>query len=58
MTGSLAVTAQTRNLGVEYPVAVDSGYSVCSAYANQFWPAVYIADADGRIRHHHFGEGE
>ena len=52
------VISQSRNLGVEYPVAVDSGYRVWEAFANRFWPAVYIADADGRIRHHHFGEGE
>jgi len=52
------VVAQTRNLGVEYPVAVDSGYRVWGAFENRFWPAVYIADADGRVRHHHFGEGE
>ena len=52
------VVAQTRNLGVEYPVAVDSGYRVWGAFANRFWPAIYIADAEGRIRHHHFGEGE
>ena len=52
------VVAQTRNLGIEYPVAVDSGYRVWGAFANSFWPAVYIADAAGRIRHHHFGEGE
>jgi thiol-disulfide isomerase/thioredoxin len=52
------VIAQSRNLGVEYPVAVDSGYLVWEAFANRFWPAVYIADAEGRIRHHHFGEGE
>lgn len=52
------VVAQSRKLGVEYPVAIDSGYRVWGAFANRFWPAVYIADAEGRIRHHHFGEGE
>jgi thiol-disulfide isomerase/thioredoxin len=52
------VVAQTRNLAVEYPVAVDSDYRVWGAFENRFWPAVYIADADGRVRHHHFGEGE
>jgi thiol-disulfide isomerase/thioredoxin len=52
------VGAQTRNLGIEYPVAVDSGYRVWGAFENRFWPAVYIADAHGRVRHHHFGEGE
>ncbi|MGR0221530.1 thioredoxin [Agromyces sp. ZXT2-6] len=52
------VVAQTRNLGIEYPVAVDSGYRVWGAFENRFWPAVYIADVNGRVRHHHFGEGE
>jgi thiol-disulfide isomerase/thioredoxin len=52
------IVAQSRNFGVEYPVAVDSDYAVWRAFANHFWPAVYIADAEGRIRHHHFGEGE
>ena len=52
------VVAQSRDLGVEYPVALDNDYAVWSAFANHFWPAVYIADAEGRIRHHHFGEGE
>jgi thiol-disulfide isomerase/thioredoxin len=52
------VTSQSRHLGVEYPVALDSDYGVWRAFANHFWPAVYIADAEGRIRFHHFGEGE
>ena len=52
------VIAQTRNLLVEFPVAVDSDYGVWRAFANHFWPAVYIADAEGRIRYHHFGESE
>jgi thiol-disulfide isomerase/thioredoxin len=42
---------------IEYPVALDSKYGVWQAFANHYWPAVYIADAEGRIRHHHFGEG-
>jgi thiol-disulfide isomerase/thioredoxin len=46
-----------RELGVPYPIALDPDYSVWSAFANRYWPAVYIADAEGRIRHHHFGEG-
>ena len=45
-------------LGVEYPVAVDNDYAVWNAFANRYWPALYITDADGRIRHHRFGEGE
>jgi thiol-disulfide isomerase/thioredoxin len=52
------VTARSRDFGVDYPIAIDSDYGVWSAFANHFWPAVYIADAQGRIRYHHFGEGE
>ena len=46
-----------ENMRVEYPVALDPDYAVWRAFSNQYWPAVYIADADGRIRHHQFGEG-
>ena len=42
---------------IEYPVALDGRYGVWQAFSNHYWPAVYIADAEGRIRHHHFGEG-
>ena len=52
------VVAQSRKLGVQYPIAVDSDYAVWSAFANHYWPALYIADQQGRIRFHHFGEGE
>jgi len=43
---------------VDYPLALDSDYGVWTAFANRYWPAVYLADAEGRIRYHHFGEGE
>jgi thiol-disulfide isomerase/thioredoxin len=43
---------------VDYPIALDSDYGVWTAFANRYWPAVYLADAEGRIRYHHFGEGE
>ena len=43
---------------VEYPVAVDSGFMIWNAFNNRYWPAVYIADASGNIRYHHFGEEE
>jgi thiol-disulfide isomerase/thioredoxin len=46
-----------EDLGVEYPIALDSAYGVWRAFDNRYWPAVYIADSEGRIRHHHFGEG-
>jgi thiol-disulfide isomerase/thioredoxin len=52
------VIAQSRRLGVDYPIALDSDYAVWGAFANHFWPAVYLADDEGRIRFHHFGEGE
>jgi thiol-disulfide isomerase/thioredoxin len=42
---------------VAYPIALDPDYAVWRAFANNYWPAVYIADAEGRIRHMHFGEG-
>ncbi len=46
-----------KEMTVEYPIAIDSDYGVWRAFDNHYWPAVYIADAEGRIRHHHFGEG-
>jgi thiol-disulfide isomerase/thioredoxin len=52
------IVAQSRTFGVEYPIAIDSDYGVWRAFDNHFWPAVYLADAQGRIRFHHFGEGE
>ena len=51
------VREAARDLAVEYPIALDSDYAVWTAFANSYWPAVYIADAEGRIRHHQFGEG-
>ena len=43
---------------VTYPVAVDNAYAVWDAFANHYWPALYFIDAEGRIRHHRFGEGD
>jgi hypothetical protein len=47
----------TRERGLAYPVAVDNGYEVWTAFANQYWPALYFVDRDGIIRDEHFGEG-
>src|SRR5262249_17067338 len=44
-------------LRVDYPIAVDSDYVIWRASDNQYWPALYFIDAQGRARHHHFGEG-
>ena len=52
------VSAAARSFDVRYPIALDTDYAVWGAFANHFWPAVYLADGDGRIRYHHFGEGE
>jgi len=43
---------------ISYPVATDNNYGVWLAFDNHYWPALYFADAQGRLRHHHFGEGE
>lgn len=43
---------------IDYPIAVDSDYAVWQAFGNHYWPALYFIDTQGRIRHHHFGEGE
>ena len=46
-----------EDMRVEYPIALDSDYGVWRAFDNHYWPAVYIVDTEGRIRHHQFGEG-
>ena len=51
------VKRAVADLGIHYPVAIDNGYKVWQAFGNQYWPAFYIVDAQGRIRYHHFGEG-
>ena len=52
------VRRAVKNMRVDYPVAIDSDYAVWRAFDNHYWPALYFADAQGNIRHHHFGEGE
>jgi cytochrome c biogenesis protein CcdA/thiol-disulfide isomerase/thioredoxin len=44
--------------GLRYPVVQDNDYATWDAYANRFWPAKYLIDADGYVRYVHFGEGE
>ncbi|WP_052745744.1 redoxin domain-containing protein [Allosalinactinospora lopnorensis] len=53
--GSIRAAIEERRLS--YPVAVDSDYAIWSAFGNRYWPALYVADAKGAIRFHHFGEG-
>jgi cytochrome c biogenesis protein CcdA/thiol-disulfide isomerase/thioredoxin len=52
------VRRATKDLGIGFPVAVDSNYAIWRAFGNQYWPAFYVVDAQGRIRHHQFGEGQ
>ena len=47
-----------QQMRIEYPIVIDNDYSIWRAFRNQYWPALYLLDARGRIRHHHFGEGE
>ena len=52
------VTKAMKDLGINYPVAIDNDYKIWRAFNNEYWPAHYFADAQGRIRYHHFGEGD
>jgi cytochrome c biogenesis protein CcdA/thiol-disulfide isomerase/thioredoxin len=52
------VTKAMKDLGIHYPVAIDNEFKIWRAFNNEYWPAHYFADAQGRIRYHHFGEGE
>jgi thiol-disulfide isomerase/thioredoxin len=52
------VRQAASKLGVQYPIAVDPDYAVWRAFRNEYWPALYFADAEGMIRHHRFGEGD
>jgi thiol-disulfide isomerase/thioredoxin len=47
-----------KDMRVDYPVAIDSDYVIWRAFRNNYWPALYFVDSQGRIRHQHFGEGE
>jgi cytochrome c biogenesis protein CcdA/thiol-disulfide isomerase/thioredoxin len=52
------VRRAVADLAITYPVAIDNDYAIWRAFDNQYWPAHYFIDAAGRIRHHHFGEGD
>jgi thiol-disulfide isomerase/thioredoxin len=51
------VRREARSQGVDYPIAIDNQYAIWKAFDNHYWPALYLIDAQGRIRHHQFGEG-
>jgi cytochrome c biogenesis protein CcdA/thiol-disulfide isomerase/thioredoxin len=52
------VAKAVKDLGITYPVVMDNDWKLWRALQNNYWPAHYFVDAQGRIRYHHFGEGE
>jgi thiol-disulfide isomerase/thioredoxin len=52
------VRKAVKDLKIDYPVAVDNDYAIWRIFGNEYWPAHYFIDTQGRIRYHHFGEGE
>jgi thiol-disulfide isomerase/thioredoxin len=52
------VRRAVKAMKMEFPIAIDNDYAIWRAFDNQYWPALYAIDAQGRIRYHHFGEGE
>jgi thiol-disulfide isomerase/thioredoxin len=55
-TDNIRQSAKERH--VDYPIAIDNNRSIWSAFRNEYWPALYLVDAKGRIRYHQFGEGQ
>jgi hypothetical protein len=51
------VRRATETLGVAYPVVIDNEFAIWRAFENRYWPALYLVDAEGRLRFQHFGEG-
>jgi cytochrome c biogenesis protein CcdA/thiol-disulfide isomerase/thioredoxin len=52
------VNQAVAKLKIDYPVAIDNDYAIWRAFKNEYWPADYFIDANGKIRHHFFGEGD
>ena len=52
------VKIAVSGLNIAYPIPIDSNHSIWTNFRNEYWPADYIIDAKGRIRYHHFGEGD
>ena len=51
------VRAEVKRLGITYPVVIDNDFAIWKAYHNEYWPAAYYADATGKLRFYHYGEG-
>jgi thiol-disulfide isomerase/thioredoxin len=51
------VRRSVNQMRIDYPIAIDNQRAIWRGFANHYWPALYFVDAAGRLRHHHFGEG-
>jgi len=51
------VRRAVEDMKIDFPIAIDNDYAIWRAFDNHYWPALYVIDAQGRIRHHQFGEG-
>jgi len=51
------VRSAAKDLGVRWPIALDNDYATWNAYSNNYWPAEYLIDQTGTVRHVHYGEG-
>jgi hypothetical protein len=51
------VRRELRRLMVDFPIAIDNSHTVWNGFDNNYWPALYLIDARGHVRHHQFGEG-
>ena len=52
------VRRAAMDMRIEYPIVIDNDHAIWRAFNNEYWPALYLADVQGRIRHHVFGEGQ
>lgn len=52
------VKSALKRLKIDYPVAIDNGYKIWRSFENEYWPAHYFIDGNGKVRNHHFGEGD
>jgi thiol-disulfide isomerase/thioredoxin len=52
------VRRAVQEMRITYPIAIDNDYAIWEAFDNHYWPALYLIDAEGRVRHQQFGEGD
>jgi thiol-disulfide isomerase/thioredoxin len=52
------VRRAVQQMRIEYPIVIDNDYAIWRVFNNQYWPALYLVDGRGRVRHRQFGEGE